>query len=282
VRQENNLQALTSLGLTLVQSRVFLALSKLDSASIKEISELSKVPRQDIYRTISELQELSLAIKLLTKPVKFRATEMEETLAILLKTKKTEFINLKRTQKKFLETFNLEKQIVANKNHQSQFCLIKGKHAIFKIIKEKVLQSNATVEIVTTQHRYLQSITYLGSIYRKKMAEGVVFRVVTEKPIEEKAFLLNIHEIMNYENLVLKYSTNPIEAIAVIFDGEEALVAIEIEEGLLRSPLVHISNPAFLVVFKEYFSKIWNNAVAYDAVSKLPMYEGHSTRKHSE
>src|SRR5690606_37785132 len=103
---EEGVDALTSLGLTLVQSKIFLALSKTNYATISKISDLSKVPRQDIYRVVSELQKMSLVEKILTKPVRFQAVTMEEAWKILLERKKNEYDRLKRVQKEFLREFN--------------------------------------------------------------------------------------------------------------------------------------------------------------------------------
>jgi sugar-specific transcriptional regulator TrmB len=87
VLEEESIGALVGLGLTLVQSKVFLALVNSDCPTIHEISMLSNVPRQDIYRIVSELQELSLVGKIVAKPIRFQALPIEEACAILLKRK---------------------------------------------------------------------------------------------------------------------------------------------------------------------------------------------------
>jgi sugar-specific transcriptional regulator TrmB len=49
VLEEESIGALVGLGLALVQSKVFSALAESGCATIHGISELSNVPRQDIY-----------------------------------------------------------------------------------------------------------------------------------------------------------------------------------------------------------------------------------------
>jgi sugar-specific transcriptional regulator TrmB len=101
ILDDESIEAFTALGLTLVQSKIFLALSQLKCASISQISELSKVPRQDIYRTVAQLEELSLVKKILTKPVRFEPLAMDEVWELLLKRKREEFSKLKQVRKIF-------------------------------------------------------------------------------------------------------------------------------------------------------------------------------------
>lgn len=259
---EEGVDALTSLGLTLVQSKIFLALSKTNYATISKISDLSKVPRQDIYRVVSELQKMSLVEKILTKPVRFQAVTMEEAWKILLERKKNEYDRLKHIQKEFLREFNKETQISVPED-EHQFSIIKGKEALFKVIKESMSKSKKSVDVVTTQKRFLQSVNYLDSLYTQKLCEGVTCRVVTEKSVDEKAFIYSVKDIYNSPHLELRYTLNPPKAIAVLFDQKLALVALNVNEALLKSPIICTTNEAFLTMFQAYFEKTWNTGIPY-------------------
>jgi sugar-specific transcriptional regulator TrmB len=272
VMLEAEVDALTSLGLTHVQSKVFLALAKSDCATVSSISELSKVPRQDIYRILSKLEELSLVEKMLTKPVRFQAVAMEEAWAILLKRKKEEYVRLRTVQKKFLQDFNKERQASSPEKSEYQFSVIKGKDALYRTIKENFSKSSKRIDIATTQERFLQSLTYLDDVYEKKLQQGMACRVVTGKPADEKAFLSSTKDIIRYPNFEFKYTLSPPKAIAVIFDEKTALAAMQVNEALLKSPIMYTNNPAFLAMFQGYFTKVWNMGILYD-VSNNPNSE---------
>ena len=82
--QDKDVETLTSLGLTVLQAKVYLALVKSGDLTIKEISKNADVARQDLYRITSELQKLGLVERLITIPTKFRAMELTHGISILL------------------------------------------------------------------------------------------------------------------------------------------------------------------------------------------------------
>ena len=102
-------KTLRELGLTLSQARVYLALLRLGKHStVKAVSVFSKVARQDVYRTLTELRELSLVEKVISNPALFRAIPLQETTAILIERKN------QRTQELLVEASELFKLFDAN------------------------------------------------------------------------------------------------------------------------------------------------------------------------
>ncbi len=261
---EEEIGTLTSLGLTQVQSKVFLALSKLRCAPVNRISEFSLVPRQDIYRVIGQLQELSLVQKVLTKPVRYQAISMEDACAILLNRKKEDFLNLRRKQKEFLRNFQDKKVSSSVDDFDYQFYVVKGKEAIFKNIQENFALCRERIDIATTQERFLQSLTHIGPLYLNKLREGVAIRVVTERPEDETSFLGHVKDYIGYSNFEIKFIRHTMKAIAILFDRKAAGAAMNPNEPLLKSPIVHTTNPAFLIMFSEYFDQVWKAGFEYD------------------
>ena len=81
-------KTLRELGLTLSQARVYLALVRLGKHStVKAVSVFSKVARQDVYRTLTELRELSLVEMVIGNPALFMAIPLQETIAIMVERK---------------------------------------------------------------------------------------------------------------------------------------------------------------------------------------------------
>jgi sugar-specific transcriptional regulator TrmB len=263
MQEEDDIESLVSLGLTLVQSKVFLALSKSENATIGDISELSKVPRQDIYRTVQDLQELSLVEKLVTKPVRFQAIPMDEACTILLNRKRDEYTRLVRLQKNFVHNYNLKRQLSLRDRRDYEFCFVKGREALFKNIAENFRKSERRIDIATSQERLLQSLNYLGAGYKDCLEKGVKFRIITEKPQDTNSFLQDSKIIEKHSNVELKYVDTPLKAIAVIFDEKTALTAVTVGEPLLKSPIIFTNNPVFLTIFQEYFENIWKTGKHY-------------------
>ena len=88
---------LSELGLSNSQAKLFLMLTKSKSLTAKAISVVSSVSRPDVYRVMTELQEIGLVEKLITVPEEFQAVSIEEAVSILLRRriKKTEDLQQK-------------------------------------------------------------------------------------------------------------------------------------------------------------------------------------------
>ena len=61
-----NIQTLIRLGFTGNQAKVYLALVDREFSAVKEIQKTSNVPRQEIYKILSALQEMGLLQTTLT------------------------------------------------------------------------------------------------------------------------------------------------------------------------------------------------------------------------
>jgi sugar-specific transcriptional regulator TrmB len=255
--QEENVEALTGLGLSFVQSKVFLALVRSDCATIKNISELSKVSRQDVYRVVSDLYELGLVKKMVSKPARFQAIAVENACAILLNRKKDECQKMELTKERFLRDFNGKKKPFSN-GKDDQFFVVKGKEALLCSIRENFVRSRIKVDMATSQERFLQALSFLDVLFAKKLHQGVKVRVVTEKPNDVEAFLDRVDYFLQNSLFELRFVPHSLKANVTIFDNREALVTVQVGDALLKGPVLCTVNSVFLEMFCVYFDKMWN------------------------
>ncbi len=252
-------KALNSIGLTLVQAKVYLAIVKASPATILSIAKLSKVPRTDIYRITSELQEIGIVEKTLTVPAEFHALPIHDATDLLILRRKEEIAEIERIRKDLLLNFK-KKSANAIRDERHQFFLLRGR-AIFKRYQEQVKNACKTCDIVTTPGRFLRILTLSGDLHKLKMNEGVVFRVITRKPVDEKAFFRCIGNLAKHTRLQLKYTSDPIGTIASIYDNKAVLIGIHNEdaEGWLNVPRIYTTNPVMVKITQNYFENLWNN-----------------------
>ena len=98
--EDECVQILTDLGLTLLQARTYFALSKLRKATIKTISKASNIARQDVYRIMPALEKLGLAEKIIATPTMYKATPIKEGIYFLLQKKTQQYNELKKKDDK--------------------------------------------------------------------------------------------------------------------------------------------------------------------------------------
>ncbi len=80
-------------GLSRTQAKIYMALNALGLATASEISTLSKIRREEVYRIMPELENRGIISSRLEAPRKFAATEPKMALNILLKMKIEELEN---------------------------------------------------------------------------------------------------------------------------------------------------------------------------------------------
>jgi len=88
---EKAAEMLSDFGLTRNQAKVYIATAQLGLSSVGQISKLSKVRREDVYRVLPKLEKRGLIEKLLGTPTKIRATPIKEAIAILIKREEESF-----------------------------------------------------------------------------------------------------------------------------------------------------------------------------------------------
>lgn len=75
-------------GVTNTQAKIYIGLNALGVASASEIASLSKIRREEIYRTMPELEKLGLVTRKLGTPRRFSAIDVRTALVNLIKTKR--------------------------------------------------------------------------------------------------------------------------------------------------------------------------------------------------
>jgi sugar-specific transcriptional regulator TrmB len=127
------IESLVRFGITHNQAKVYLATLSLGEASVEPISKLSKVRREDVYRTLPRLYELGLVHHLTGTPLKVIAIPVREATEILLQVKREEMeseLEDLTDESRMLTQNYVEYHIdTVDKKGSSQFEVIEGKVA---------------------------------------------------------------------------------------------------------------------------------------------------------
>jgi len=129
LQQEETVQTLVNLGLTVLQAKVYLALVKSGTSTGRTTAKTAKVASQDIYRVLTELQEKGLIEKIIAKPNKYRPILLEEGLSMLLQRRNKQTAELKKAAFVMFKTFQSSGER-EDKNETGDFVLIPEKEPI--------------------------------------------------------------------------------------------------------------------------------------------------------
>ena len=81
---EIRLSQMVQFGFTELQARVYVANYVLGEASAKQIREICKMHKAEVYRVLKELQDMGVTDQIIAHPVRYRARRPAEVLKSLL------------------------------------------------------------------------------------------------------------------------------------------------------------------------------------------------------
>ena len=93
-------ETLKELGLTYTQAKVYIAAAKREQANAKDLCKDTGVPKQELYRILSELANIGLVEKQIGSPTQFNSIPFLNGVSILIANKRDEIDELATKAKK--------------------------------------------------------------------------------------------------------------------------------------------------------------------------------------
>jgi DNA-binding MarR family transcriptional regulator len=174
-------EVLNSLGLSLNEARVFLALSQLGTSTAKAIAEFSEMAREVVYQVMPKLLKKGLVEEAITSPKKFRAIPMKEAYAILVRRKEEENRELCAKAREALQKHQNKTALNMDDSETIQICTVKAPD--FRICCE-YQNVQKSVDLTFPAGKFLQWSQYYAEWGIKEvMKRNVEMRIITEQQI---------------------------------------------------------------------------------------------------
>lgn len=258
--QNESLQTLIELGLSLPQAKAYLNLVKLKKADVKTLAKSSNVATQDIYRIMPKLQKMGLVEKIITTPTMYKATPLKEGASILLQLQAKRCTNLEMKTKILQENSQEKDPNIMSQDEDSQFAFISERsHLIMKF--EKANQTaKKNIEIVGKWEHFKSDLhNFLQQELRQAMKKGVRIRLIVERQdVDTKT--LEVLRILEKNTLFkVRYCSGSFPVKIVIYDDIEVAlcVAKQPDQDL---PYLWSNNPILVKVMMFQFEEIWNKS----------------------
>jgi sugar-specific transcriptional regulator TrmB len=270
-----DIEALTGLGLSVLQAKVYLALSELGSATIKSIAKTANVARQDMYRLISELQAMGVVEKIISFPNQFRALPMRESIDILLQRRRKEnseayakaMLLIQRHKTKGLSNHSLD---------NVQFVLIPEKEALITRLRKSIETAERSVGTICSWQRFSPGVEILSEAIEKALRKGVEIRTIIEEPAENESISRTLRAFTEHPKFKLRVCREPTTSIMGIFDGNEMLLSTSVEGKTAESPALWTNNHSLLMVSLNYFESSWSKSIQ---INRGDTFEPSKTEK---
>ena len=255
--KNEDVQCLHKLGLTHLQAKVYLTLLKIDTTTVKRMASESNIARQEIYRVLSEIEELGITEKFLEHPTKYKAIPLCDTISLLLKNRNKKTQEIEKISKRILRKHKNDQ--IEHFRQEDFFVLIPKKERFVKKLKQLITQSKKSVKVITSKNRLNSSRDLFKSTIIMAENRGVNLQLITEIDIEENILAGYWPEYKKKVRYVLKA---PPVVIAII-DNKEVLLITSAVSAFANSSALWSNNLAQVTLAVNYFEMMWLSAIDY-------------------
>ena len=261
---DENAEMLSDFGLTHNQAKVYLTIAKLGVATVSEISKVSKVRREDVYRILPKLEKIGLIERILGKPTRIRAIPVEDALALMIKREeqiaRERMSTLTALKDEFMEHFKTYKVKPLSKE-AAHFALISERSGI--INKELAMVKNAekAIDVITSKDKLFHIFGgYLGQ-FQEAFKSGIKVRVILGVSEYEDSIMEIIEENMRFSyNLDIRYTDQP-TGHCVIRDYTEVVMATSREPTVGETPYLWTDDENLVGLLQKNFESTWHASV---------------------
>lgn len=252
--EDNQVETLRNLGLSLVEARTYLHLTKLGTANVKTIAASTRIARQDMYRVLSSLQGFGLVERFVAPTTLFTATPLKEGVHYLIEKKRNDYLE---TQEKVEKVFvNLDEKAESGNNLPaeiklkitSEFNLLAATH--MKLSQKAKSTIDITLPLSLNRRELLRSFGYI----KEAVEHSVKVRVIAQ-PSKRRVF----SETDTFQaGLETRYLPATFALSGMhIFDEKEVTLSLDIIKPL---PSLWTNSPHIVEMVTVYFENLWSRA----------------------
>jgi sugar-specific transcriptional regulator TrmB len=259
--KDEEIRTLARLGLTFCEARVYLTLARSGLATVKTISNLSNIAREEIYRIMPKLQKLGLVETIISHPTTFKPIPIKDAISTLMDQKLKEIRQLRQETRELVRKFRENTEGSERDFEEHKFVLIPEKEALLSKLKNTIDTTQKTADIICPRHAFPQGVIILAEKLEKAMNRGVKVRLIVEKPENLDSWPEIVQELKKNPSFTLRTVTNHPKARLGIYDKKEVLIASDPTTYAMMSPALWSNNPSLIAMIQDNFEIMWRTAI---------------------
>lgn len=261
---EETASELEKFGLTRTEAKTYITITALGVASASQISDLSKIRREQVYRIIPKLEKHGIITRKLEKPLRFSATQPKKTIQHLIKTRfetiKEEIAKLEQRQANLiskLETIKLpihpkkcSTEVIPEQQKLDRLC-----SRFIKMAQNAEQQIDIIFPLETLKYSYLNC----QKGFKEKLTKKIRIRIITERH-EPDAFteeIIQFSETSNGQIKLKQVERLPFNLLVV--DQDEAIWGKFQHKNENRQNL-WTNDPTQISILKTSFESLWKQS----------------------
>jgi len=267
------LKTLTNLGLTQLEAKVYLYLSKRGPQKAGDTAKALKLAKQQLYPTLKRLRRKGIVTSTLEHPARFSALAFDKVLDLFVKAKMDEVQLVQRNKDELISDWQ-NISIGEKSDVTPRFAVIEGRNYVYSRIQQMLEEAKAQLSIIATVSGLARADQFgvFDAALNHPLKSTIRFRFLTELSEQNVNSMRRLLErkpntIVNFEgrapDLGLKLANR-----MIIKDEDEALFFINITKdvrGVEQEDLCLWTNSKTLVqAFTSVFENLWQNATGIE------------------
>ena len=257
--KEESVEVLKNLGLSSCQARIYLSLISYGSSTVKQISIVSKIAREEIYLVLPKLHALGLIEKIVERPTKYKAIPVQECISNLLEERKSKTYELEMQSKELIQKFKQTNFNGKNSTQLRQFIFVPSKQALIKRIKKSVTYAEKSIDVLTSCKRLTCACNILFEIIQDAWDRGVKGRAIINIPKGNHLDVVN--GCWSKPFAELRFIPKFPRTVIAMYDRREVYIFTEPEADLTESPALWSNYPSLVGVIDDFFEVLWSTAM---------------------
>ena len=272
--QDDCIETLIELELTLLQAKAYLNLARLGKADVNTISRASNLARTDVYRVMLVLEKLGLAEKIIDKKTMYKATPLKEGIVMLLKNKHKRYAEVEKRSRLLLNNFHDNDSNISQADNQ-QF-IITSESTLFRMRFEKSISEAKTCKMIIPAAGLKYSMFYFFECIKTALKKGAKILIITEKT-KDAAVNKKLRYLEKNPLFEIRFtSASSINFAVTVFNEKEVNLCISQNSEV---PSLYSNNSQAVGEAQMLFEAIWNNSEVHERVYEPPAISKRKSNK---
>ena len=271
--QDKVLKTLTNLGLTQLEAKVYLYLSKRGPQKAGDTAKALKLAKQQLYPTLKRLRRKGIVTSTLEHPARFSALSFDKVLDLFVKAKMDEVQQVQRNKDELISDWQ-NISIGEENDTTPRFAVIEGRNYVYSRIQQMTNEAKHQLSIIATVSGLARADQFgvFDTALNHPLKSKIRFRFLTELSEQNVTLIKRLlgrkpNTISNFEgrtpDLGLKLANR-----MILKDEDEALFFINITKdarGTEQEDLCLWTNSKTLVqAFTAVFENLWHNSTGIE------------------
>jgi HTH-type transcriptional regulator, sugar sensing transcriptional regulator len=183
--EDQVLKTLNGLGLSRLDSQVYICLAKKGSQKGNEISKTLKVQNQQLYRSLKNLRSKGIVDATLEHPARFSAVSFDKVVDLFIKAKMAEAQLIQEKKEEILTSFQ-SIAVRENADSAAKFSVIEGRGYIYSKILQMIKETKNQFSTITTVAGLLRVDQFglFDAVFSDPPKSKPQFRFLTELSVQ--------------------------------------------------------------------------------------------------